>query len=143
MKNTNILLAFTLALAFTTTPLLAENAGERGLERRDNRIERVENKMDKLGDRMEKQVVRKNGNATSTINATCAKAAIDIRSSAVLAAFNTHSSTVAALIASSTVGEKAAFDLTTNAERQKALRAVRQTQGIDQRQHRPAGVPGG
>lgn len=127
--NIKTITVFTLALAFTTTPLLAEDVGERGLERRDNRIERVENKMDKLGDRMEKRSKRgegKNGNASSTIDATCAKAAIDVRSSAVLTAFNTHSSTVAALIASSTVGEKAAFDLTTKSERQKALRAVRQ-----------------
>ncbi len=127
--NTKIVVAFTLALAFTTTPLLAEDAGERGLERRDNRIERVENKMDKLNDRIEKQGKRgegKNGNASSTIDATCAKSAIDVRSSAVLTAFNTHSSTIASLITSSAVGEKAAFDLTTKSERQKALRAVRQ-----------------
>ncbi len=132
--NIRTLTVFTLAFAFAATPLLAEEREgrqDRGgmIERRDARIERVDKKMDKLEDRMEKGEKRglgKNGNASSTIDATCAKAAIDVRSSAILTAFNTHNTTISALIASSTIGEKAAFDLATNGERQKALRAVRQ-----------------
>ena len=128
--NIRTITAFTLAFAFTTTPLFAQDRERGPLERRENRIERVENKMEKLDDKMERQGKRnqgKNGNASSTVNAACAKAAIDARSTTVLSAFNTHSSTIAALIASSTIGEKAAFDATTNSDRQKALRAVRQS----------------
>ena len=136
--NIRTLTVFTLVFAFAATPLLAEEREgrqDRGgmIERRDARIERVDNRMDKLEDRMErgekqgeKRGWGKKGNASSTIDATCAKAAIDVRSSAILTAFNTHNTTISALIASSTIGEKAAFDLATNGERQKALRAVRQ-----------------
>ncbi len=124
------LVAFTLAFAFAASPLLAQdNASstlrQQGpLERREMREDRVEKKINKLEDRMAREV--KNGNASSTIDVACAKTAIDVRGTATLAAFNAHAATVAATIASSTAGHKAAFDLT-GADRKKALRAVQQS----------------
>lgn len=123
--NTKTLIIFTFIFTFIASPVLAEEA--RGLEQRDVRINRVENKINKVENRMEKQAKKGvvKANASSTVDAVCAKTAIEARGTALLAAFNTHSQTVSALIASSTVGQKAAFDLT-GADRQKALRAVQQ-----------------
>lgn len=133
--NIRILTIFTLAFALTASPLFAEEG--RAIERRDMRIDRVEDKIEKMENRMEKQVKRGvvKANASSTIDIACAKTAIDVRGTALLTAFNTHSQTISALIASSTIGQKAAFDLT-GTDRKKALRAVQQSMKMGRLQAR-------
>ena len=129
MKN-NILYACALAFMFAATPLLAVDATSTATSspiinpHRNPRAMQVQ--MRNMDRQMNKQGMKmRNGIASSTVDVACAKAAIDVRGAAILSAYNTHTATVAGLIASSTIGHKAAFDLT-GIERQKALRAVNQ-----------------
>lgn len=100
----------------TTSPRINPR-NPRAMQAQMKNMEKRENKMEQKNQRQ--------GNASSTVDVACAKAAIDVRGTAVLSAYNTHTATVAGLIASSTIGHKAAFDLTGN-DRKKALRAINQ-----------------